>query len=203
MPTIGYAQLPVPAGGDAPVGPGALADLAGAIDPHLIQHVTNRAQRDSLYAGAALHTAVSAEDGSLWLKTSATANTWATISEPLAAWRAVTPAAGYQGAEFAPQCRIVGKQVHLRGRLQRVDGGVFPVSGVKVASVPEDCRPTVYGSWVGGSGLTGDPVVGAGRLECLGPASNTSTGGIGDILWYSQDGTGVPWIDLSGYYWLD
>lgn len=203
MATIGYAQLPVPGGGDSPLGPAALADLATAIDPHLTQHVTNRAQRDSLYSGAPRHTMVSADDGSLWLKTSSTANTWATIYEPVAAWRAVTPASGYQGAEFAPLCRIDRGRVYLQGRLQRVDGGVFPTGGVKVGSVPADCRPAKYGSWAGGSGLTGDPVVGVGRLEVLGAASSTSTGTIGDILWYSQDGTGVPWLDLSGSYWLD
>ncbi|MEV7959294.1 hypothetical protein ACIO6T_41450 [Streptomyces sp. NPDC087532] len=203
MATIGYAQLPVPDGGDAPLGPAALATLAGAVDPHLVQHVTNKAQRDSLYSGAPLHTLVSAADGSVWLKTSATANTWATIAEPLPAWRAVTPASGYQSGEFAPECRIIGKQVHLRGRLVRVDGGVFPISGIKIASVPADCRPAKYGSWAGGSSLSGDPVVGLGRLECLGNASSTSSGTVGDIIWYSQDGTGVPWVDLSGYYWLD
>ncbi|WP_031095471.1 hypothetical protein [Streptomyces sp. NRRL S-15] len=203
MATIGYAQLPVPGGGDAPTWPAALAELATAIDPHLWQHVTNKAQRDTLYSGAPVNTAVLAANGSVWVKTSATANTWATVWEPLEAWRAVTPASGYQGGEFAPVCRIDRGRVHLRGRLTRVDGTVFPTSGVKIGSVPADCKPAAYGSWAGGASLSGDPAVGVGRLEVLGLQSSTSLGGVGDIIWYSQDGTGVPWVDLSGYYWLD
>ncbi|MFE7047124.1 hypothetical protein ACFVAM_01950 [Streptomyces californicus] len=203
MATIGYANLPVPGGGDAPTWPAALADLATAIDPHLWQQVTNKAQRDSLYAGAPVGTAVTAANGSLWIKTVAGSNTWATIWEPLESWRAITPASGYQAADYAPVCRIDRGQVHLRGRLQRVDGTVFPLSGVKIASVPADCKPTAYGNWAGGSSIAGDPSIGVGRLEVLGPSSSTSLGVAGDIIWYSQDGSGVPWVDLSGYYWLD
>src|SRR3546814_7943695 len=49
--------------------------------------VTNKAQRDSMFSGAPQHTMVSAANGSLWVKTSSTANTWAVIYEPLTAWR--------------------------------------------------------------------------------------------------------------------
>ncbi|MFJ8883598.1 hypothetical protein ACIRJR_09310 [Streptomyces sp. NPDC102402] len=203
MATIGYAQLPVPGGGDAPTWPAALAELATAIDPHLWQHVTNKAQRDSLYAGAPVGTAVTAANGSLWIKTVTAGNTWATIYEPVEAWRAVTPASGYQGGEFAPLVRRIGMQVHLQGRLQRVDGTVFPISGIKIGSVPADCKPAKYGQWAGGASLTGDAAIGVGRMEVLGLASSTSVGVAGDIIWYSQDGTGVPWVDLSGSYWLD
>ncbi|MFJ2113129.1 MULTISPECIES: hypothetical protein [unclassified Streptomyces] len=203
MATIGYADLPVPGGGDGPLGPAAFAMLAMAVDPHLVQTVANRAERDTLYSGAPIHTIVTATDGTVWKKTSSSSNTWVTWWEPTPAWRAVTPATGYQAGEFAPLARTVGGQVHLQGRLQRIDGGVFPVSGIKIGSVPADCRPAKYGSWAGGAGLTGDPVNGVGRLEVLGNASSTSAGVVGDIIWYSQDGTGVPWVDLSGSYWLD
>lgn len=203
MATIGYADLPIPAGGDAPVGPGALADLATAIDPHLVQHVATLAERDEDYASAPLHTLVSAENGSLWLKTSGVANTWATISEPLPAWRTVTPAAGYQAGEFTPQIRLIGKRVHMRGRLVRTDGGVFPLAGVKIGDVPSDCRPGIYGAFAGTASITGDPSIGAGRIEVLGAGSSSSLGGTGSIVWFSQDGSGVPWVDISGSYWID
>lgn len=203
MATIGYAELPVPGGGDAPTWPGALADLATAIDPHLWHHVADLAERDADYSGAPLHTVTTATNGSVWVKTSSGSNTWATIWEPVPAWRAVSPASGYQSGEFAPLCRIDRGRVHLQGRLQRIDGGVFPVAGVKVGSVPADCRPAKYGSYAGGASITGDPSIGVGRIEVLGLASSTSLGVAGDIIWYSQDGSGVPWIDLSGSYWLD
>ncbi|MEW1867052.1 hypothetical protein AB0420_02440 [Streptomyces caelestis] len=204
MATIGYAELPVPGGGDAPVGPAALAALAEAVDPHLPQHVADRAERDEQYAAAPLHTLVSAEDGSLWIKTSDDANTWATIHEPLQAWRPITLASGYTAGEFRPEARREGNRVHLRGRIQRTDGANVPPAGVKVGDVPSDCRPATYGMWGGGASLTGDPITGVGRVEVLGTASSTSLGGAGSIVWFSQDGTtGVPWIDISGSYWTD
>lgn len=204
MAMIGYAELPVPGGGDAPVGPAALAAFAEAVDPHLLQHVVNRAERDEQYASAPLHTLVSAEDGSLWIKTSGSANTWATVYEPLPAWRPVTLASGYEAGEFRPEARRIGNLVYLRGRIERTDGTNIPVAGVKVGDVPADCRPALYGMWGGGASLTGDPITGVGRVEVLGEASSTSLGGVGSILWYSQDGTtGVPWIDINGSYWID
>jgi hypothetical protein len=194
MAEIGYAQLPVPAGGDAPVGPGALAALATAIDPHLIQHVTNLAQRNSLYADAPLHTLVSAENGSLWIKTSATTNTWATIWEPLPAWAPIPLASGFiANAGYTPEYRVIGKQAHVRGRVERFTGAVLDGgAGLTIAAVPDPAKPLQLSSWDGGQSLTGDPVTAVCRMEA---ATN--------IVFWSQDGTGAVWIDISGSYWLD
>ncbi|MGW2090372.1 hypothetical protein ACWCQ6_36405, partial [Streptomyces sp. NPDC001880] len=125
MATIGYAGLPVPEGGDAPVGPGALADLATVIDPHLWQHVADVAERNSLYAGAPVHTVVTAVNGSVWVKTSAAANVWATIWEPTPAWRTLPLASGFQAGQNTPQIRLIGTRVHMRGRIIRTDGGLI------------------------------------------------------------------------------
>ena len=46
MATIGYAQLPVPAGGDSPTVPADIAELAEAVDPHLLHLVDDQADRD-------------------------------------------------------------------------------------------------------------------------------------------------------------
>ncbi|MGW7473651.1 hypothetical protein ACWGIT_18910 [Streptomyces cyaneofuscatus] len=208
MPNLGYAQLPVPAGGDAPVGPGALAALVTALDPHLTQHVTDQAERDTLYAAAPIHTLVSASNGSLWLKTAAS-NVWATIYEPLPAWRTISLSAGYESGELTPQVRRVGMEVHVRGRLIRTDGTPFPMNGIKVGDVPADCRPAQPSTWAGGASLAGDPMTGVGRMEVLGNSSSSSLGSSGALCWFSQDGlqvvsgTGPTWIDLSGSYWLD
>lgn len=206
---IGYARLPVPGGKQAPNTPADLVELAQAVDPHLVQHVTNQAERDATFSGAPLHTMVSAEDGSLWIKTSATANVWATVYEPLPAWRPVSLAGGYEPGGFSPQVRLVGRQVHLRGRIQRTDGTTFPMAGVKVGDVPADCRPAVVGVWAGGASLTGDPMTGVGRVEVLDVNTSSSFGGPGSLIWFSQDGlqveggTGALWIDISGSYWID
>lgn len=195
MATIGYANLPVPDGGDAPVGPGALAELATVIDPHLIQHVANLAERDSVYATAPLHTAVSAEDGSLWLKTSAVANTWATIYEPLPAWQNLTLESGLivSGGQ-TPQYRIVGQRAHVRGRIERFTGAVLDgSSGMSLAAVPEEAQPAESPAfWAGGQSLTGDPVTAVCRMEA-----------VTTYKFYSQDGAGADWVDISGSYWLD
>lgn len=206
---IGRASLPVPGGGQGPTVPGDMAALALAIDPHLVQHVTDQAERDTAYAGAPLHTAVSADDGSMWLKTSATENVWATIYEPLPAWRPIALASGYQAGEFLPQIRRTGAQAHLRGRIQRIDGTTFAMAGVKIADVPADCIPASIGAYAGGASLQGDPMTGVGRFEVLGTATGSSLGGPGSLAWYSQDGTqepgaaGAAWIDISGSYWID
>lgn len=192
---IGYAELPVPAGGDGPAAPAALAELAVAIDPHLIQHVTNLAQRNSLYSAAPLHTTVSAENGSLWIKTSAVSNVWATVYEPLNPWQPITLASGFtSNGGYTPEYRVRGQQVHMRGRIERVnplltmDGG----GGLTVATVPPDAVPDQLSNWNGGQSLTGDPVTAVCRLEA---ATN--------IVFWSQDGSGAAWIDISGSYWLD
>lgn len=204
MATVGRAQLPIPGGGDAPVGPGALAAFGLAVDPHLVQHVVDKAERDAQYATAPLHTLVSAENGSLWLKTSATANTWAVISEPLAAWRPIALASGYEPGQTTPEVRIDRGQVYLRGRVEKVDGTVIPVSGVKLGTVPDDCIPAQIASWDGGQSLTGDPATAVGRMEAFShDQDSNSLGAAGSLIWYTQDGTGTTWVDISGSYWLD
>lgn len=204
MATVGRAQLPIPGGGDAPVGPGALAELALAIDPHLLQHVADKAERDAEYDDAPLHTAVTADDGSLWIKTSASTNTWATLYEPLQDWRPLSLAAGYTAGQTTPEVRIERGMAHLRGRIEKSDGTVIATAGVKVATVPDDCIPAQIASFDGGASLTGDPVTAVGRVEVFSPDQDSNAlGGRGSVVWYSQDGTGTPWIDISGSYWLD
>ncbi|GAA2971356.1 hypothetical protein [Streptomyces enissocaesilis] len=205
---IGYAQLPVPGGGDAPVGPSALAALASAIDPHLLQHVANLAERNSLYATAPLHTAVLAANGSLWIKTSATENVWTTIYEPDPPWRPISMRAGYQGGAYTPQARRIGNRVWLRGRIERTDNAVIPNGGVAIATVPDDCIPRLQiGTYPATASLAGDIVIGVGKLEVLEAGMSSSLGGEGTVVWWSQDGetatSGTPWVNISGEYWLD
>ncbi|MFD5838231.1 hypothetical protein ACFWHV_32480 [Streptomyces collinus] len=204
MATVGRAQLPIPGGGDAPVGPGALAELALAIDPHLLQHVVDKAQRDAEYADAPLHTAVTAADGSLWIKTSSSANTWAVVHEPLQAWRPVSLAAGFAPGQTSPEVRVDRGQVHLRGRIEKADGTTIGLSGVKLGTVPDDCIPEQLASWAGGQSIAGDPATAVGRMEAFSPDQDSNAlGGRGSLIWYSQDGTGTSWVDISGSYWLD
>jgi hypothetical protein len=204
MATVGYAQLPVPGGGDAPAGPGEFAAFGLAIDPHLVQQVADKAARDAGYADAPLHTVVSAENGSLWIKTSATTNTWATIYEPLADWRPITLASGFTEGQTTPEVRIDRGRVYLRGRIEKSDGTTIGLSGVKLATVPDDCIPAQLSSWDGGQSISGDPVTAVGRMECFSPDQDSnSLGGRGSLIWYSQDGTGTTWVDISGSYWLD
>lgn len=207
MATVGYAQLPVPGGGDAPAGPGSLFALGGAIDPHLVQHVADQAERDATYAAAPLHTVVSAENGSLWIKTSASTNVWATIYEPVPAWRPVELLTGYQADTYTPQVRRIGNQVWLRGRISRVDGTVIPNNGVAIAVVPDDCIPQEQvGPYAATSSLAGDVLIGVGKLEVLDADSGSSLGDPGTVTWWSQDGAtalGTPWVNISGSYWID
>lgn len=207
MAEFGYAKIPVPAGGDAPVGPGALAAMATAIDPHLLHHVVDQAERDAQYGDAPLHTAVTADDGSLWLKTSATANAWATIYEPDPPWRPIELLAGYQGDAYTPEVRRIGQHVWLRGRIARTDQTVIPNQGVGIAKVPDDCIPQVQiGSFAATSSLAGDVTIGTGKLEILDVGTASSLGDPGTVLWWSQDGAtsaGTPWVNISGDYWID
>lgn len=207
MATIGYADLPIPAGGDVPEVPGAIADLATAIDPHLVQHVTNLADRNSTLSGAPQHTVAIAGDGTTWVKTDSGSNTWVTVWEPLPAWQDVTLAAGYQEDTYTPQARRIGKQVFLRGRIARTDSAVIPNGGIKIASVPTGCIPQgQIGAYAATSSLAGSVVIGTGKLEVLDVDTASSLGDPGSILWWSQDGpteSGTPWVNISGSYWID
>lgn len=194
MATIGYAELPIPGGGDAPQWPGALAALAEAIDPHLWQHATNAADRDTRFATAPLHTVVTATSGAVWIKTSGTSNVWATIYEPLTAWVPLPLASGVQAAGAAPvEYRVVGTQVWVRGRVEKSSGTWTGSSGTVIAPVPAEAVPARICTWAGGQSLAGDPLTGVCRIEVSATA----------FTWWSEDGTGTTWVDLSGSYWLD
>lgn len=204
MATIGYADLPVPAGANSPTIPADIAALAEAIDPHLWQDADDEADRDTRYSTAPALTAVRAPDGSAWIKTSSVSNTWFTICQPVEAWRPVSLSAGFEAGQTDPEARIDRGQVHLRGRIQRIDTTGIAIGGVKLGAVPTDCIPDQICSWSGGASLTGDPTTGVGRCEVFSPDQDgNALGARGSLIWYSQDGTGVAWVDISGSYWLD
>ncbi|MFE9920474.1 hypothetical protein ACFYQA_02470 [Streptomyces sp. NPDC005774] len=210
MATIGYAGLPVPGGGDSPTTPGHLADLAAAIDPRLWQHVTNEADRNTRLAGAPARTVAVTPNGTTWIKTSNTTNTWITLWEPLPAWQPVTLASGYVAGETTPQLRIWQGRVWTRGRIARADGTLLPVAGGRLGSVPTAAIPKQLAMWAGGGSLTGDPMTGVGRVEVFSPDQDGNiNGNRGSLVWHSQDGmqdggtAGVFWADISGFYWLD
>lgn len=211
MATFGYAELPVPGGGDGPTMPGHLADLAEAIDPHLWQHVTNVADRDSELSGAPAQTVAVATNGTVWVKISSVANSWVTVWEPLPAWQPISLASGYGAGETTPEIRITNNgHVFTRGRILRTSGALLPVAGVKLGTVPSAAIPDQLACWTGASSLTGDAMVGAGRVEVFSEDQDgNALGGQGSLVWYSQDGmqdggaAGVYWADISGDYWLD
>ncbi len=210
MATIGYADIPVPGGGDGPTVPGHLADLAEAIDPHLWQHVDDLADRNATLNTAPKWTVAVAGDGTTWVKTSDSTNTWATLWEPLADWQPLTLASGYEAGQTTPEGRIDRGHVYLRGRIQRTDGQLIPAAGVKLGTVPDEMIPEQISSFAGGASLTGDAMTGVGRVEIFSPDQDANAlGGRGSLIWYSQDGMqdsgtpGVAWADISGSYWLD
>lgn len=207
MPTIGYEDLPVPAGGDGPDVPAAIAALATAIDPRLVHDVTDLADRNSRFSAAPQHTVCVAGDGTMWAKTDGGSNTWATLWEPVPSWQAVTPLSGYEESIYPLQARLVGGQVFLRGRIQRTDGNVIPNDGVAIATVPSSCIPQEQiGAYAATSSLAGDVVIGVGKLEILDVNTASGLGGPGTILWWSQDAPtadGTPWVNISGSYWTD
>lgn len=204
MATIGYANLPVPGGGDGPTVPGHLADLAETIDPHLRHNAEDLAERTTLYADAPAMTLVTAADGTMWLKISSVSDTWVTIWEPLMDWQPVTLASGFEAGQTDPEVRIDRGRVYLRGRIQRTDTTDIATGGVKLGTVPTDCIPDRLASWAGGASLGGDPITGVGRCEVFSPDQNgNALGNEGSLIWYSQDATGVDWVDISGSYWLD
>ncbi|MFD5656909.1 hypothetical protein [Streptomyces hirsutus] len=207
MPTIGYADLPIPGGGDGPDGAAAIAALAAALDPHLVQHVANLADRTARLSAAPVRTLAIAANGTAWTKTSATTDTWVTLWEPTPAWRTLGLAAGFEQVTSTPQIRLIGKQVFVRGRVQKVSGGLIGTANTEVLAVmPSDCWPTRLCFWAGGSSITGDPMTALCRIEIAGPAQALPTG---SLSMYSQDGgqdggtVGTSWVDISGSYWID
>ncbi|MEV6124839.1 hypothetical protein AB0M23_30765 [Streptomyces sp. NPDC052077] len=198
MASIGYAGLPVPGGGQAPTVPGDLAALAAAIDPHLLQYVTNKAQRDADFATAPVHTTVSAADGTLWKKTGPGAGDWVTLWEPLPPWRPITPAAGTSTVGDAPHVRLTGQYVHVIGALARADNTNW-LGDLILGTVPADCVPPRRRRYAGSVSLGGDTTDAAVRIEIMGAAEATP----GQVLAYYQAPGGTPWIDLSGGYWKD
>lgn len=210
MATIGYANLPIPGGGDGPTTPGHLADLAEAIDPHLVQHATDEADRNTRYSTAPAQIVVVALDGTTWVKVSSDTNTWVTVWEPLADWQPLTLASGYEAGQTSPEGRIDRGMVHLRGRIERTDSGLIAAAGVKLATVPDAFIPAQISSFAGGASLNLDAMTGVGRVEVFSPDQDANSfGGRGSLIWYSQDGSqdggtaGVSWVDISGSYWLD
>jgi hypothetical protein len=206
LATIGYANLPVPGGGDAPDGPPALADLATALDPHLVQHVDDLADRTATLSAAPVWTVAVARDGTTWVKTAADSDTWTTIWEPVPAWRPITLATGFQTNTLTPQVRVYNGQVYTRGRIAKVDGTVIDgTNGITLATVPDDCLPDDIVTGSAFFSLTGDPLIGAGRFEVR-PLDNPD---VGDLVFYSQDGAqdggtvGPLWVDISSSYWLN
>ncbi|MFD8937334.1 hypothetical protein ACFV0R_19130 [Streptomyces sp. NPDC059578] len=204
MADLGLAGLPVPGGGQAPTVPAHLAPLALAIDQHLVQHAVDQADRNAKYSTAPLHTVVAAEDGSVWVKTSATTAVWATVYEPPPAWRPVTLASGMQQTgETTPQVRRIGRRVYLQGRINRVDGLNLTGEVVNLCRVPADCIPTELRTYPGACSLGGTTTDASGRWEILGTNSASAYGDPGDLLWWYQGEGGTPWTDLAGAVWLD
>ncbi|MCX4661508.1 hypothetical protein [Streptomyces uncialis] len=199
---LGYALLPVPGGGQAPAVPGDLAALALALDPHLVQHCVDQADRDARYSTAPLHTVVTAETGALWIKTSAVTSTWATVWEPTPAWRPVVPAAGIsQSGETPMSVRRIGNHIYLQGRCDRADGLNITGEPVNVGRVPADCVPVDLRTYSAACSLGGTTIQAAGRMEVLGTTSSSPSGTAGDLLWWYQGEGGAPWVDVSGNYW--
>lgn len=206
MATIGYAHLPIPAGGNSPTVPADLAALAEAIDPHLRHTVVDDAQRDEEFGDAPVHTLVTAEDGTMWLKTGPDPEDWVTIWEPLPNWRPITLASGNEVSTIACEVRRDGTHAFMRGRVVKSNGSNFdlPNDPIKVGSVPGDCIPGVeLASWAASCSLGGTNTQAAGRMEVLEAGTSSSNGVGGDILFWFQGDGGTPYIDLSGDWWID
>ncbi|MFH9011239.1 hypothetical protein ACH4C6_07665 [Streptomyces sp. NPDC017943] len=205
MATLGYAELPVPGGGQAPAVPADFAELAQAVDPHLVQFVANKAERDTKYATAPVHTIVSAADGTVWKKTSSSSNTWVTWWEPQPVWdRTLTLKPAFQTGDVSIGLMLLdgGRRVELKGRIERIDGtNITDPNAVNLGAVPSDCIPPALRTWPGTCSMAGDTTDGAGRLEVLGDNSSSAYGVAGDLLWWYQGTGGTPWVDISGYYW--
>lgn len=205
MATIGYAQLPVPDGSDAPTGAGQMAALAAAIDLRLLHHVTNAADRDTELADAPVNTVAVAANGTMWVKTGVSPDVWVTVHEPRGAWQPVIPAAGYTISSPPAEYRLVNGQVHLRGRIARTDETNIPTNGVAICAVPTDIAPLTQASWPAACSLAGDIVVGVGKIEMVGKDNPSSSWGPpGTLVWWTQEvPAGTPWVNISGNYWTD
>ncbi|HET9382263.1 MAG TPA: hypothetical protein VFP69_15730 [Streptomyces sp.] len=205
MATIGYADLPVPGGGQSPTVPAHLAELAEAIDPHLRHSVADLAERTTKFVDAPAQTLVTAANGTMWLKTSSTTDTWVTIWEPQPEWdRTLTLKSDFQTGDVALGLMLLdgGRKVELKGRIERVDAAsITDPNAVNLGSVPADCIPVALRTWTGTCSLAGDTTEAAGRLEVLGTNSSSAYGVAGDLLWWYQGTGGTAWVDISGYYW--
>ncbi|MGW6008683.1 hypothetical protein [Streptomyces sp. NPDC055210] len=205
MATLGYADLPVPGGGQAPLIPADIASLAEAIDPHLRHSVANLAERTTKFSAAPAQTLVTAANGTMWLKTSGVSDTWVTIWEPPPTWdRTMTLSTGLQVGDVSIGLMIVdgGRKVEIKGRIERTDAGkIVDPNAVNLGAVPSDCIPPGLRTWVGACSMAGATTDAAGRLEILGTSSASAYGSVGDILWWYQGTDGTDWVDLSGYYW--
>ncbi|WP_078965771.1 hypothetical protein [Streptomyces aureocirculatus] len=204
--TIGFAELPVPVGGDSPTIPADIAELASALDPHLVQHAADQADRDAQYSVAPAQTLVIAADGTTWIKTSSVSNTWATVHTPLQAWQSTfTPATGLEEGITDVGLRLVdGVHVYIKGRLQRTDGqNLQDANAVNLGAVPSNLKPTELRTWAGTCSMAGTTTLATGRLELLDDATVSAYGDPGDLLWWYQGVDGTPWVDITGDYWLD
>ncbi|MFM9589741.1 hypothetical protein ACKI1J_15550 [Streptomyces scabiei] len=206
MANLGYAELPVPGGGQSPTVPAHLAALAEAIDPHLRQTATDLADRTTKYATAAAHTLVTADDGTMWLKVSSVADTWVTIWEPPPLWDlTLTLSAGLQEGDVEIGLMLVdgGRRVELKGRIERTDGlKITDPNAVNLGAVPGSCVPAELRTWVGACSMAGTTTDAAGRLEVLPTGTSSPYGDAGDVLWWYQGTDGTDWVDLSGVYIL-
>ena len=206
MATIGYAGLPVPGGGQSPVVPADIAALAEAVDPHLRHTVTDLADRTNRFADAPAQTLVTAADGTMWLKTSSSTDTWVTIWQPPPVWdRTLTLTTGLQQGDVTIGLMVVdgGRKVELKGRVERTDGTkITDPNAVNLGAVPVDCVPPALRTWSGTCSMAGTTTDAAGRLEVLGDNSTSAYGEAGDVLWWYQGTDGTDWVDISGYYWL-
>ena len=207
MATIGFAELPVPEGGDSPDVPAKLADLATVLDPHLVQHCEDQADRDSRFATAPAQMLVIAEDGTAWMKLVAISNTWVTVHQPLQDWQSgITLQTGFQVGDVALGLRATetGKYIHLKGRIERTDGlNINDTNAVNLGAVPTELIPVDLRTYPAACSLGGTTTDATGRLEILGEDTTSAYGVAGDILWWYQGTDGTAWVDISGSYWLD
>ncbi|MFJ3587543.1 hypothetical protein ACIQUY_29195 [Streptomyces sp. NPDC090231] len=205
MATIGYAHLPVPAGGDSPTVPAGIAELAEALDPHLLQLPADLAARNNELADAPAQTLAIAANGTTWLKTSSVSNTWLTLWEPLSSWRPLTLKTGLEEGDVGLGVRRrEGTRVSLKGRVRRSDTtNIIDPYAFNLGAVPADCIPAGLRSYSGTCSLGGATVDACGRIEVIGANTSNAYGVPGDVLWWYQGTDGTPWVDVSGDYWMD